>query len=85
VGILIGNKNDRNKGFATLALKKFIGYCFDTLQLHQLFCNITASNKESLQLFRKCGFRITGRKADWIKTSGGYLEELMLQLINTPK
>ena len=82
VGILIGDKSDRNKGIATLALKKFIDYCFNTLQLHQLYCNITKGNEDSLKLFRKCGFRITGRKAEWIKTPGKYLEELMLQLIN---
>jgi diamine N-acetyltransferase len=82
VGILIGDKSDRNKGIATLALKKFIHYCFNTLQLHQLYCNITKGNEDSLKLFRKCGFRISGRKAEWIRTPGMYLEELMLQLIN---
>jgi diamine N-acetyltransferase len=74
VGILIGDKSDRKKGIATLALKKFIIYCFNTLLLHQLYCNITKGNE--------CGFRVTGRKAEWIKTPGRYVEEIMLQLIN---
>jgi len=82
VGILIGNKSDRNKGYATSALKQFKKYCFETLQLHQLYCNITVGNEDSLRLFRKCGFRITGHKTDWIKTSGGFVEEILLQLIN---
>lgn len=82
VGILIGEKPDRSKGYATMALRKFIQYCFEILQLHQLFCNITSNNAESLGLFKKCGFRVTGRKSDWIKTADGYIEELMLQLIN---
>jgi diamine N-acetyltransferase len=82
IGILIGEKTDRRKGFANLALKLFIEYGFKTLQLHQLFCNITADNKSSLNLFRKNGFSITGKKKDWIKTPGGYVEEYLLQLIN---
>jgi diamine N-acetyltransferase len=82
VGILIGDISDRNKGYATLALKKFIDYCFGTMQLHQLYCNITKGNNDSLKLFRKYGFRITGRKVDWIRVPGKYLEEIMLQLIN---
>jgi len=82
VGILIGDKSDRNKGYATKALNQFIAYCFETLQLHQLYCNITRGNEDSLRLFRKCGFRITGRKAQWIKMSDGFAEELFLQLIN---
>jgi diamine N-acetyltransferase len=82
VGILIGNKSDRKKGYATTALNKFIDYSFKTLQLHQLYCNITTGNNDSLELFIKCGFRITGRKTDWIKSPAGYLEEVVLQLIN---
>jgi diamine N-acetyltransferase len=82
VGILIGNKSDRNKGYATKALRQFIVYCFETLQLHQLYCNITVGNDDSLKLFRRCGFKIAGRKEEWIKTSEGFVEELFLQLIN---
>jgi diamine N-acetyltransferase len=82
VGILIGDKTDRKKGYASLALEKFVHYCFNTLQLHQLYCNITRGNSDSLKLFRRCGFKISGRKTDWIKTPGRYVEELFLQLIN---
>jgi diamine N-acetyltransferase len=83
VGILIGDKSDRRKGYATLALKKLISYCFNTLLLHQLYCNITIGNEDSLKLFKKCGFRITGRKTDWIRITGRYSDELLLQLINS--
>jgi diamine N-acetyltransferase len=82
VGILIGNKSDRNKGYATIALQKFIEYSFGTLQLHQLYCNIARNNQDSLNLFQKCGFRVTGQKADWLKTAKGFTDELILQLIN---
>ena len=82
VGILIGDKSDRRKGFASRAMVKFLDYSFHTLQLHQLYCNITAGNSDSLKLFKKCGFTVTGRKIDWVKTPGKYLDEYLLQLIN---
>ncbi len=85
VGILIGDKSDRKKGFARLALQQFITYCFETLQLHQIYCNIGKDNTESLKLFTNCGFRVTGTKADWIKTPSGFEDELFLQLINLLK
>lgn len=84
VGILIGEKTDRKRGYASMALKMFITYSFQTLQLHQLFCNITVGNEESLKLFKKCGFKVAGRKADWIRTPDSYIDEFMLQLINDP-
>lgn len=82
VGVLIGDKTNRNKGYATTALKQLIDYCFGTLQLHQLYCNITMGNDDSLRLFEKCGFSITGHKTDWIRQGSIYAEELLLQLIN---
>lgn len=82
VGVLIGDKTNRNRGYATMALKQLIDYCFGTLQLHQLYCNITVGNEDSLRLFEKCGFAITGRKTDWIRQGSIYAEELLLQLIN---
>lgn len=82
VGILIGDKSDRKKGFASKALQQFISYCFDTLQLHQLYCNITEGNTDSMILFEKYGFRTTGRKIDWVKTPAQFRDEFLLQLVN---
>jgi diamine N-acetyltransferase len=82
IGILIGNNIDRNKGIAAAALKELIHYAFNTLQLHQLYCNVAADNQASLQLFQNAGFQIAGKKAEWIKVPGGFIDEIMLQLIN---
>lgn len=81
VGILIANENQRRKGYATMALKCLCDYCFNTLQLHQLYCNILVNNIESIDLFKKAGFTEIGIKKEWIKTPEGYLDELMYQLI----
>ncbi len=82
LGILIADEKERKKGFASMALKGLISYCFDTLQLHQLYCNILSNNCESIDLFKKLGFVQIGIKKDWINTSDGYLDEHMFQLIN---
>ncbi|PLW99220.1 MAG: GNAT family N-acetyltransferase [Marinilabiliales bacterium] len=81
VGILIGSENDYNKAYASNALQLLIDYCFSVLKLHQLYCNILESNKNSLALFEKYGFKITGKKEDWVKTTNGYENEFLLQLI----
>jgi diamine N-acetyltransferase len=81
VGILIAEEKFRHKGYAKMALHCLINYCFDTLQLHQLFCNIIENNTESLELFKKIGFKEIGTKQDWVKTTGGYLDVKMFQLL----
>jgi diamine N-acetyltransferase len=81
IGILI-SKKERNKGFASEALKSLIQYCFNTLELHQLFCNIETTNASSLKLFQKQGFEITGNKKEWIRKNNQWDDEYFLQLIN---
>lgn len=82
VGILIGEYSERKKGYASLALKQMIDYSFETLQLHQIYCNISEGNTESMKLFQKNGFVISGTKEGWMKTPQGYINEYFLQLIN---
>ena len=82
IGILIADESYRRKGFAALSLKCLIQYCFKTLQLHQLYCNILANNTKSIELFKKQGFVEIGRKKDWIQTDNGYLDEYIFQLLN---
>ncbi len=83
LGILIADESYRRKGFATMAIKCIIKYCFKTLQMHQLYCNILANNNESIDLFMKQGFIQAGIKKDWINTSDGYIDEYLFQLINS--
>lgn len=82
VGILIAKEEYRRKGYASMALKCLIDYCFKTLQVHQLYCNILANNSESMDLFKKMGFVQAAIKKDWVNTPDGYLDEYMFQLLN---
>jgi diamine N-acetyltransferase len=83
VGILIKKEKNRQKGYASEALKILIDYCFTTLNLHQLYCNIIVTNNASLKLFRKHGFQIIGEKKEWIRHGDNWENEYMLQLIRT--
>jgi diamine N-acetyltransferase len=81
VGILIADKSDRRKGYASEALTLLTNYCFEILNLHQIYCNITTDNETSILLFQKHGFQITGIKKQWVRSGNTYKDELLLQLI----
>ena len=81
IGVLIKEAENRNKGYASDALTIIIDYCFNVLQLHQIYCNISKENLPSLQLFQKHGFKITGEKKDWLNRNGKWVDELSLQCI----
>jgi len=79
LGILIAKFEDRRNGYAKEAVLLIKEYCFNHLNLHQVYCNILSENKASIDLFEKSGFTICGTKKDWIKNKEGWLDELMLQ------
>ncbi|NQU55382.1 MAG: GNAT family N-acetyltransferase [Bacteroidetes bacterium] len=81
VGVLIHNNSDKNKGYASDALKALSNYTFEILGLKQLYANITTDNTNSIKLFEKSGFKQIGIKKDWIKTTSGWKDEILFQKI----
>jgi diamine N-acetyltransferase len=83
VGILIADKAEQGKGYASAALSLMINYAFKKLNQHQLFCNVASDNEASVKLFVKHGFEITGVKKQWINDGSNWKDEYLLQLVNT--
>ena len=82
IGILIAKKENRKQGLASEALEIFTDYAFDTLHLHQIYCNIVCDNEDSLSLFRKHGFVDAGIKKHWIRKKHEWLDVVLLQKIS---
>jgi len=83
VGILI-HERFRGRGYASEALGLLIRYARETLQLHQLFANISPDNVDSIRLFENKGFRYIGTKKDWNRIRNKWHDENMFQFILQP-
>ena len=79
IGILIAEKSERKKGYASEAVDIMIQYGFEVLNLRQLYCNITTDNEPSISLFQKHKFEISGNKKQWIRDGKQFKDELILQ------
>lgn len=82
IGILIADKTERRKGYASASIQLIIRYGFDILGLNQLYCNIDVQNMASVQLFSQHGFEIVGIKKRWTRRGSNYVDEYLLQLLN---
>ena len=81
VGILIFESH-RNSGYAAESITVIKNYSKNVLLLNQLYCNINASNKDSIKLFEKCSFEKIGLKKQWNRVSLNQFEdEIIYQLI----
>ena len=81
VGIII-IPGEREKGYAGEALSLLEKYCFEMLNLHQLYCSITEGNTASIRLFTNCGFVQCGTRREWRFSDGIFRDELLFQLIS---
>lgn len=74
---------EKNKGYGTEAIQLLLKYTFTHLQLHQVYVNINEDNIQSIKLFDKLNFSLSGVKKDWNFCNGIYKNEHTYQLINT--
>jgi len=82
LGIVVLQDEERNKGVGSEAIRLLCQYAFETLNLHQLYANVSCDNEISIHLFEKMGFERVGVKKDWIFSLGAYKNEILFQKIN---
>lgn len=81
VGILIHGEQNRRRGYAGEALELLAEYSRKVLGLEQLWCNIEPTNRASVRLFRRHGFRLVGTKRHWNWSPDGWKDEELWQLL----
>lgn len=69
VGYMIGAPYTR-QGYATEALQLVLRFAFDALKLHRVEANIQPSNKPSIALVKRAGFKLEGYSPRFLKICG---------------
>ncbi|MDR1408556.1 MAG: GNAT family N-acetyltransferase [Tannerella sp.] len=82
VGILV-DQAFRRQGIAAEALALTARYAFSFLKIHHLYAHIPQSNIPCLRLFEQCGFETAGVLKDWMITSEGYANVVVLGMIDS--
>lgn len=80
VGIVVVPEQQR-QGLATEALRLLARYVSAHLGIHQLYALVPESNKASLALFRKCGYKQTAILPDWIYSPAGWQSVALCQKV----
>lgn len=81
IGILIDSRYQK-QGFATSSVHLLMDYAFNFLKIHQLYVHIPIENEASKTLFSHCGFKVAGILREWISTSEGYSDVMIMQHIH---
>lgn len=83
IGIVIGDKESRGKGYATEAIRLFADHAFYRLNLNKVSSGMVKGNEASKKAFEKAGFKVEGVLREHFFLDGQYLDSYRLGLLKS--
>lgn len=81
LGIFIGDKECRNKGYGTDAIKLLLDYGFNYLNLKNIKLDVFEFNERAKACYEKCGFKEYGRRRKCYFLNGKYYDRIEMDIL----
>ena len=81
LGIFIGDKSGRNKGYGTEAIRLILEYGFKYLNLNNIQLDVMEFNERAQACYRKCGFKEYGRRRKSEFLCGKYYDRVSMDVL----
>lgn len=81
LGVFIGEKESRNKGYGTEAIKLILDYGFNYLNLNNIKLDVMEFNERAIACYKKCGFKEYGRRRKSEFTNGKYYDRISMDIL----
>jgi RimJ/RimL family protein N-acetyltransferase len=81
LGIFIGDKEFRSKGYGTEAIKLILEYGFKYLNLKNIKLDLMEFNERALKCYKKCGFKEYGRRRKCKFVDGKYYDTISMDIL----
>jgi len=82
VGILIWDKNEWGKGYATESLEELIDFLFENWDIHKVCAEYYSINEGSKKIFEKLGFKKEGIFKDHFLVNGKFVDAIRIAKFN---
>lgn len=81
LGIFIGDKDYRSKGYGTEAIKLILEYGFKYMNLNNIKLDLMSFNERALNCYKKCGFKEYGRRRQCKFINGKYYDSISMDIL----
>lgn len=71
-----------SKGYGSDAVKTFVRYCFEHLNLHKVYLHVFASNQRAIRCYEKAGFQTEGLLKEHHFSRGEYETVLVMSILS---
>lgn len=82
LGIFIGDKDFRDKGYGTEAIKLVLEYGFKYLNLKNINLDLMEFNQRAYRCYQKCGFKEYGRRRKSVFVNGKYYDKISMDILD---
>lgn len=79
-GIALGEKDRRGKGIGKEAMRIFVDYVFETLNIRKLSLYVVSYNSKAIGMYKRFGFKEEGRLIDHVYLRNSYNDLLIMAL-----
>lgn len=83
LGIMIGAKEEWNKGYGSEAMTLLLKHGFETLNLHRLFLRVYEENVRAVRAYEKAGFVFEGKMRQAVYKHGNYDDVLFMSVLRS--
>ena len=82
LGIFIGDKDYRDKGYGTEAIRLVLEYGFKYLNLKNIKLDLVSANERAYRCYQKCGFKEYGRRRKCQFINGKYYDKISMDILD---
>ena len=83
LGIMLGEKDEWDKGYGTETMVLLLRHCFDTLNLNRAYLHVYAENKRANRSYEKAGFVEEGRLRESVYKDGKYDDVIVMSVLRS--
>lgn len=79
--IMIGNKNNRERGIGQFAIKEMLNHAFNNLNLNKVELQVLCTNERAIHVYEKIGFKQDGILREACFKNGQYLNVAVMSIL----
>lgn len=83
LGIMIGAKEEWNRGYGAEAMTLLLRHCFETLNLNRACLRVYEENVRAVRSYEKAGFVLEGRQREAVYKRGKYDNILFMSVLRS--
>ena len=81
LGIMIGEQENRDKGYGTETINLLLDFGFNYLNLNNINLYVMEFNPRAIACYKKCGFKEMGRRRKTVFLNGKYYDKLYMDIL----